>query len=235
MDNSHDEMNVSQPMRAGWRALMDVRLWVGLVLVVFQYYILMHPQPPLVQRPIHLLLALLLVFLWRPLDLPTLPKWLTRGIDFIAIAGTIGFAVYYWLSLPRIEQRIENVDPVFFQDLFFGILFVALLIEGVRRTTGMILVWVILGFLAYGAFAYVLPVGGFRGFGLEEYVEILLLTTSGILGVTTETSVTFVFYFIAFGVVTRPSAAESYSSISPSAWLAVLPAAARRSLWSAPA
>ncbi|WP_137046101.1 TRAP transporter fused permease subunit [Pseudolabrys sp. FHR47] len=201
MDNSHDEMNVSQPMRAGWRALMDVRLWVGLVLVVFQYYILMHPQPPLVQRPIHLLLALLLVFLWRPLDLPTLPKWLTRGIDFIAIAGTIGFAVYYWLSLPRIEQRIENVDPVFFQDLFFGILFVALLIEGVRRTTGMILVWVILGFLAYGAFAYVLPVGGFRGFGLEEYVEILLLTTSGVLGVTTETSVTFVFYFIAFGVV----------------------------------
>lgn len=201
MDNSHDEMNVSQPMQAGWRALIDVRLWIGLVLVVFQYYILTHPQPPLVQRPIHLLLALLLVFLWRPLDLPALPKWLTRGIDFVAIAGTIGFAAYYWLSLPRIESRIENVDPVFFQDLFFGILFVVLLIEGVRRTTGMILVWVILGFLAYGAFAYVLPVGGFRGFGLEEYVEILLLTTSGILGVTTETSVTFVFYFIAFGVV----------------------------------
>ena len=42
---------------------------------------------------------------------------------------------------------------------------------------------------------------GFRGFGLEEYVEILTLTTSGIFGVTTETSVTFVFYFIAFGVV----------------------------------
>jgi TRAP transporter 4TM/12TM fusion protein len=201
MDNSTDEMIVSEPMHAGWRALTDIRLWVGLVLVVFQYYILMHPQPPLVQRPVHLLLALLLVFLWRPLEIPALPKWLTRGIDFVTIAGTIGFAAYYWLSLTRIEERIENVDPVFFQDVFFGVLFVVLLIEGVRRTTGMILVWVILGFLAYGAFAYILPVGGFRGFGLEEYVEILLLTTSGILGVTTETSVTFVFYFIAFGVV----------------------------------
>ena len=38
-------------------------------------------------------------------------------------------------------------------------------------------------------------------FGLEEYVEILLMTTSGVFGVTTETSVSFVFYFIAFGVV----------------------------------
>ncbi|MCW5690981.1 MAG: TRAP transporter fused permease subunit [Pseudolabrys sp.] len=201
MDNSHEEMNVSRPMPAGWRALTDIRLWFGFVLVAFQYYILMHPQPPLVQRPVHLLLALLLVFLWKPLELPRLPRWLCRAADVVTIGGTVAFSIYYWLSLTRIETRIENVDPVLTQDVIFGILFVLLLIEGVRRTTGMILVWVILGFLAYGAFAYVLPVGGFRGFGLEEYVEILLLTTSGILGVTTETSVTFVFYFIAFGVV----------------------------------
>ncbi|MFA6264647.1 MAG: TRAP transporter fused permease subunit [Pseudolabrys sp.] len=201
MDNSHDEMNVSRPMAPGWMALTDVRLWVGLVLVAFQYYILIHPQPPLVQRPVHLLLALLLVFLWRPLELPRLPQWLCRAIDIGAVLATIAFAAYYWLSLTRIEDRIENVDPVFTQDVIFGIIFVLLLIEGVRRTTGMILVWVILGFLAYGAFAFVLPIGGFRGFELQEYVEILLLTTSGIFGVTTETSVTFVFYFIAFGVV----------------------------------
>lgn len=201
MDNSHDEMNVSRPMAAGWRALTDIRLWLGFVLVAFQYYILIHPQPPLVQRPIHLLLALLLVLLWRPLEVPRVPQWLCRAADILAIGGTVAFAVYYWMSLARIDSRIENVDPVFLQDVVFGIIFVLLLIEGVRRTTGMILVWVILGFLAYGAFGFLLPFGGFRGFGLEEYVEILLLTTSGIFGVTTETSVTFVFYFIAFGVV----------------------------------
>jgi TRAP transporter 4TM/12TM fusion protein len=129
------------------------------------------------------------------------PLWLRRVIDWATIAGTLAFSVYYWMSLTRIEERIENVDPVFWQDVVFGILFVVLLIEGVRRTTGMILVYVIVGFLAYGAFAYVLPIGAFRGFELREHVEILLLTTSGIFGVTTETSVTFVFYFIAFGVV----------------------------------
>ncbi|MDI1347016.1 MAG: TRAP transporter fused permease subunit [Pseudolabrys sp.] len=201
MDNSHREMQRSQPMLAAWHALYDIRLWVGLALVAFQYYILVHPQPPLVQRPVHLLLALLLVFLWNPLEIPRVPLLVRRAIDWVIIAGTLAFCVYYWMALPRIEQRIENVDPVFMLDLIFGILFVVLLTEGVRRTTGMILVYVIVGFLAYGAFAFVLPFGGFRGFELSEYVEILLLTTSGIFGVTTETSVTFVFYFIAFGVV----------------------------------
>ena len=183
------------------RLLRDVRLWVGLALVVFQYWILFHPQPPLVARPAHLIVALLLVFLWNPLKVQKIPTWLGRAIDGGIIAAVVGFAVYYWQSLARIEERIENVSPIFPQDTILGIIFVVLLLEAVRRTTGWILVWVILAFLLYGGFAFLLPFGGFRGFGLEEYVEILTLTTSGIFGVTTETSVTFVFYFIAFGVV----------------------------------
>ena len=188
-------------MSVDLRILRDVRLWAGLVLVAFQYWILIHPQPPLVTRPLHLVLALLLVFLWNPLKEARLPQWLNRAIDAVMIAGTTGFMVYYWLSLTRIEERIENVDAVFTQDIIFGVIFVLLLMEGVRRTTGWILVWVILAFLVYGWLGFLLPFGGFSGFALPEYVEILMLTTSGIFGVTTETSVTFVFYFIAFGVV----------------------------------
>ena len=188
-------------MSVDMRVLRDIRLWAGLLLVGFQYWILFHPQPPLVARPVHLVLALLLVFLWNPLPGDRIPIWLRRAIDGIIVVGVVGFAIYYWESLPRIEERIENVSPVLPQDTIFGIIFVLLLLEGVRRTTGWILVWVILAFLFYGWLAFLLPFGGFRGFGLEEYVEILVLTTSGILGVTTETSVTIVFYFIAFGVV----------------------------------
>jgi len=183
------------------RSLRDIRLWAGLTLIVFQYWILVHPQPPLLARPVHLMLALFLVFLWNPLREDKLPVWAGRAIDGLILAAVVGFAVYYWLSITRIEERIENVSPVFAQDTIFGIIFVLLLLEGVRRTTGWILVWVILAFLAYGTFAFVIPIGGFRGFGLEEYVEILLMTTSGVFGVTTETSVSFVFYFIAFGIV----------------------------------
>jgi TRAP transporter 4TM/12TM fusion protein len=183
------------------RILRDVRLWVGLLLVGFQYWILIHPQPPLVARPTHLVLALLLVFLWIPLPAQKLPRWAARLIDAALIAALVAFAVYYWQSLTRIENRIDNVSPVLTQDTVFGIIFILLMLEAVRRTTGWILVSVILVFLAYGAFGFLLPVAHFRGFGLEEYVEILMLTTSGVFGITTATSVLFVFYFIAFGVV----------------------------------
>lgn len=188
-------------MSVDLRIFRDARLWSGLLLVVFQYWILTHPQPPLVARPVHLLLALLLVFLWNPLEGERIPLWLRRAIDGLILAGVAGFAIYYWQSQVRLEERIENVSPVLASDTIFGVIFVLLLLEGVRRTTGWILVWVIFAFLFYGWFAFLLPFGGFRGFELEEFVEILTLTTSGIFGVTTETSVTFVFYFIAFGVV----------------------------------
>lgn len=183
------------------RILRDYRFWAGLVLVAFQYWILTHPQAPLVARPFHLMMALLLVFLWNPLTDERLPRWLRVGIDLVIVGATLAFVVYFFKNLTRIENRIEDVSPVFTSDLVFGAIIVLLLLEGVRRTTGWILVWVILAFLLYGAFGNLLPFGGFRGFGMEEYVEILTMTTSGIFGVTTETSVTFVFYFIAFGVV----------------------------------
>lgn len=188
-------------MSLDMRIFRDVRLWVGLALVVFQYWILIHPQPPVVARPFHLILALLLVFLWNPLTETRMPLWARRTIDAVIVAAVMAFSAYYWYALPRIETRIEDVSPVLTSDTVFGVIFVLLMLEGVRRTTGWILVWVILAFLAYGAFGFLLPFGGFRGFQLDEFVEILMLTTSGIFGVTTETSVTFVFYFIAFGVV----------------------------------
>ena len=183
------------------RIFRDVRLWAGMLLVGFQYWILVYPQPPLVTRPVHLTLALLLVLLWNPLSAGKLPTWVCRAIDFVLLAAVIGFAVYYWQSLSRIQNRIEDVSPVFNSDVIFGVIFIGLILETVRRTTGWILVWVIVAFLAYAFFGPLLPVIGFSGFGLREFIEIIMMTTSGVFGITTETSVTFVFYFIAFGVI----------------------------------
>jgi TRAP transporter 4TM/12TM fusion protein len=184
------------------RQLIDPRLFIAAILVAFQYWILLHPQQPLFERPVHLILLLFLVFLWFPLTTPRLPALVRRIIDLAVLASVLAVAAYLWFAIPRFETRIDNVSPVFWWDVVFGIILVALLLEAVRRTVGWMLLGVIVAFLLYGAFGYVLPgVFGFRGFGLEEYIEILTMTTSGILGVTTETSVNFVFYFVAFGVV----------------------------------
>jgi TRAP transporter 4TM/12TM fusion protein len=184
------------------RTLIDPRFFVAAILVAFQYWILLHPQQPLFERPVHLILVLFLVYLWFPLKTTRLHSVLRLLIDFIILAAVASVAVYFWIAIPRFETRIDNVSPVYWSDVVFGIILVLLLLEAVRRTVGWILLSVILAFLLYGAFGFLIPgQAGFRGFGLEEYIEILTMTTSGILGVTTETSVNFVFYFVAFGVV----------------------------------
>lgn len=192
---------LSVPVNA-LRQLIDPRFLFAGTLVVFQYWILLRPQQPLFERPVHLILLLFLIFLWFPLTTARLPQMLRRAIDIALLAAVASVSIYLWFAIPRFETRIDNVSPVFWWDVLFGILLIGLLLEAVRRTVGWILLGVIVAFLLYGAFGYVLPgVFGFRGFGLEEYIEILTMTTSGILGVTTETSVNFVFYFVAFGVV----------------------------------
>ncbi len=184
------------------REILDPRLWVGAGFCAFQYWILFAPQAPLVERPAHLITALFLLFLFQPLKAPALPAVLRRAIDALCLAGVAAVGWYYWNSAERLANRIDMVDPVFPLDVAIGVLFVALLIEGVRRAVGGILVAVILAFLLYGMFGFVLPgEASFRGFALPEAIEILTMSTSGILGVTTETSVGFVFYFVAFGVV----------------------------------
>jgi len=64
----------------------------------------------------------------------------------------------------------------------------------------MILVWVLLALIAYGFWGNVLPGWlNFRGFGIEAAAEITTMTTAGVLGIATSTSVSFVFYFVLFG------------------------------------
>jgi TRAP-type uncharacterized transport system fused permease subunit len=97
---------------------------------------------------------------------------------------------------------MEGVDPVLPQDVAFGILIVVLLLEGVRRAVGWSLLNVLLVFLGYAVMgSYLSGWIGFSGFTLDEIIEILTMSTHGILGITTDTSVQFVFYFILFGAV----------------------------------
>ncbi|WP_298500230.1 TRAP transporter fused permease subunit [uncultured Maritimibacter sp.] len=180
-------------------ALM-VAFVVGLGLIGFQLWLLFSPQQPLVERPVHLVFALVLLFLYKPLTTPRLPRWLRLGIDGLLVAGSLAVLGYYITGFERLTTRMENVSPVFTLDIVSGALLVGLLLEGARRAVGMVLVYVLAVFIAYAFWGNVLPGSlQFRGFGIEAATEITTMTTAGVLGVTTSTSVSFVFYFILFG------------------------------------
>lgn len=161
---------------------------------------LINPQQPLLERPIHICAALILLFLYKPLSAPSLPGWLRRAIDATLIVATLLVGTYYLTGFERLTTRMENVSPIFPIDIVAGAALVGLLLEGSRRAVGWSLVWVLLAFIAYAFWGNMLPGWlSFRGFGIEAATEITTMTTAGVLGITTSTSVGFIFYFILFG------------------------------------
>lgn len=174
--------------------------FVGLMFIAFQLWIIINPQQALFERPVHLSFALVLLFLYRPLTDQRLPLWLRRTIDLICIIGSVVVCLYYLIAFERLTTRMENVSPILIEDLVVGISLVLLLLEGARRAVGGVLVAVLGTFIAYGFFGSYLPGWlAFRGFSLDSAVEITTMTTAGVLGITTSTSVGFIFYFILFG------------------------------------
>ena len=173
---------------------------IGIGLIAFQIWLLYAPQQPLLERPVHLSAALVLLFLYKPLTTPSLPRALRIAIDAALILGAIAVLGYYVTGFERLTTRMENVSPIFGIDIFFAALLVFLLLEGARRAVGWVLVWVLLVFIAYAFWGNILPGWlQFRGFGVEAATEIAAMTTSGVLGITTATSVSFIFYFVLFG------------------------------------
>lgn len=182
------------------QTLLSPAFLIGVLFIAFQTWILVTPQQPLFERPVHLTLALVLLFLTKPLNAPALPLAARRIIDVVLILATLAVGAYYLLDFQRLTTRMENVSPVFDRDILAGVVLVALLLEGARRAVGMILVGVLAVFIAYAFWGNLLPGWlSFRGFGLDAAVEISTMTTAGVLGITTSTSVNFIFYFILFG------------------------------------
>lgn len=181
-------------------AIQFIAFAIGCAFIAFQIWLLFSPQQPLLARPIHLVTALILLFLYKPLTSSRLSAWFCAGFDGILISGAVGVCVYYLTQYDRLTTRMENVDAILTVDIVAGTVLVALLLEGARRAVGMILVYVLSLFIAYAFWGNFLPGWlGFRGFPLDAAIEISTMSTAGVLGITTSTSVNFIFYFILFG------------------------------------
>jgi TRAP transporter 4TM/12TM fusion protein len=183
-------------------AIDRIRFLISLFWLGFQFYIVFYPQVPMIQRTLHLALALVLVILWRPLSVAWIAPAARRAIDAMLVVAVAAALVYYLTGAQRLTERMENIDPVLPVDVAIGIALLVVMLEAVRRVVGWSLLGVILVFLVY-FFAGPLFPGWlrFQGFGLLEAIEILTMTSNGVLGITTETSVLFVFYFVTFGAI----------------------------------
>ena len=132
------------------QAVRILRALIGVTWLVFQIYIIFYPQAPLLQRPLHLALALGLLLLWTPLSGRRFGIVGARVIDGLLLAGVAGTVIYYLVSASRLTERIEGIDEILSVDVACGLLLIFLLLEGVRRAVGWSLLSVLIFFLTYG-------------------------------------------------------------------------------------
>jgi len=169
-------------------------IYISLIWLSFQTYIIFFPSQPLLERPLHLIFALLLIFFFN-LNLKKIK--ITDSIIFILL---LSFLIYFFFIFERLVSRMETVDEIFKIDVIFGLILIFLLLYYVFKIVGYSLFYVILFFLIYAFFGNYFPSWmEFRGFKVDELIEILTLSTRGVFGITTQTSLYFVFYFIIFG------------------------------------
>lgn len=158
----------------------------------------------MVQRSLHLGLALVLIFLHFP---PTHKANRNHVplLDWVLIflsAVTCLYITFNWEALSE-AVRIASPNEV---DMLLGIIATLLVLESTRRTAGLALPLVAIGFILYGFLGPHMPgMLNHPGIPLNQFIGMNYLFTEGIFGTPLGVSATFVIVFIIFGAFLEQS------------------------------
>ena len=112
---------------------------IVVIFIGFQLYLaLIKPLDPMLQNPMHLILALLVIFIVNPADKNSGKKWM-KLLDIPFFAGIIFLLYYTIVEFPRLSIRVQYVDIVTALDKAATVICIIILLEAVRRTLGKIL------------------------------------------------------------------------------------------------
>lgn len=173
---------------------------IVVIFIGFQLYLaLIKPLDPMLQNPMHLILALLVIFIVNPADKNSGKKWM-KLLDIPFFAGIIFLLYYTIVEFPRLSIRVQYVDIVTALDKVATVICIIILLEAVRRTLGKILFIFILLFIIYDWLGMYCPgILYFKGTNMRSFTETMMLGSGGIFGTPLYTSATSLFYFILFG------------------------------------
>ena len=180
---------------------------------VFQLYIkLVKPLDPWFQLPLHMCLALVVVWLYNPMVEKSKSHNKLWWIYDIFLIASSCFICWFFLShAEQLNYRIFNVDVMTTTEVIVAVLLVINVMEAVRRVVSMSLFWVICFFLAYAWFGQYIP-GLFRfsGISFPKLMEVLMYGENGIFGSPLVTSLSTC-STSSFSAPSSPTAAAAVS------------------------
>ena len=184
------------------RTLQGTWKWVVRITAVgmsfYHLYIgLVGPPEANIQRSIHLLFAVVLLFLLYP------AKGNGSRITIYDLALLLLAAAplaFHLIFNDYVVLRHPFIEPLSKTETFLGVSLILLIIEGCRRTLGNGMALVIVGFLIHALIGPILPGPlSHRQIGLEELIDHIFLTPEGIFGIPLGVSADYVILFIIFG------------------------------------
>lgn len=152
-------------------------------------------------------LSLALVFLARRNGRS--PQWYDFFMAIVGVLASVVLMVRYpWLVERQLDLPLEG--------LVLSALLFALVIEGLRRTVGWVLVLVVLAIVGYGLIGH--HVSGplqTRSVDLDRMLIYIGLDTNGMLGLTMSVAATIVIGFVLFGqLLLRSGGAEFFNDLA---------------------
>ncbi len=159
-----------------------------------------------VLRGIHVMFVLFLSFL----VFPSFKRFKNRIIWYDFVLVLLGIAVIVYMLIDFDAFIYRSVVPNFW-DKLFGIILILLILEASRRTTGLIMVGIVLAFLVYAFYGHLLPnPWTHRGYDIDRIVGHMYMTLEGIFGVPIDVSSTFIILFTIWGAFLEFSGAGKF-------------------------
>ncbi|MFU1476663.1 TRAP transporter permease [Roseovarius sp. C7] len=121
-------------------------------------------------------------------------------LDWILSALAAACAVYFIVNIPETAMRISLLDELRMDQFVMAGLLILLTLEITRRTVGMFLTLIVIGFILYNLWGHLIP--GQMGHGLitlGHFIDINVYTTDGLFGVPVRVAATYAFLFVMFG------------------------------------
>jgi TRAP transporter 4TM/12TM fusion protein len=188
----------------GWLARLTTTLLVGMSL--FHLYAAVDIVPAQILRPIHVGWMLLLVFLLFPIA----KRFRNRLMWWDAVLALAGVSTIAYILNGGDDFWDRNTLPDRY-DIFFGTMFVLLVLEAVRRTSGTIMLVVISLFLVYAFAGPWLP-GQWthRGYDVASMSGFLYQTLEGIFGTAVDVSSSLIILFTIYGAFLQQAGAGKF-------------------------
>jgi TRAP-type uncharacterized transport system fused permease subunit len=126
------------------------------------------------------------------------------------VAGVTGAAILIY-AIEGGEEFTDRATMPTHLDVVLGVVFIVLLLEATRRTTGWIVPCVAIAFMAYAYYGPYLPSPWtHRGYDVSQLVGHLFITLEGIFGIPVDVSSSLIILFTIYGAFLQHSGAGKF-------------------------